>query len=194
MGMGNTLAFSYAPFFFPNNNSIQDLHIHLVAVITIFLGMGLLLACLAPHAVLRLFGGQALESTPHLVGLKGTMPINQLERMIFSTSQGRLTYEPSSIPFTLKNRHPELRLGLEPPWVRDSRPDLADPPILAQHHIFTLIDTGNLTVSIFQAQRPLTMVLICGAEGSMLRAVLCSWRFANDCLYKETVIRVPTST
>lgn len=27
-----------------------------------------------------------------------------------------------------------------------------------------------------------------------MRAVLCSWRFANDCLYKETVIRVPSST
>lgn len=38
------------------------------------------------------------------------------------------------------------------------------------------------------------MALICGAEGGMLRAVLCSWRFASDCLYKETVIRVQTST
>ena len=195
MGMGYTLAFSYAPFFFPGPLIDQGLlRIHLVGVITIFLGMGLLLACLAPHAVLRLFGGQVLESTPHLVGLEGTMPIHQLEKMIFGDSQGRLTYEPSSTPFMVKNRDPELREGREPPWVSDSRPDLADPRILPQHHIFTLVDTGNLTVSIFQARRPPTVALICGAEGGMLRAVLCSWRFANDCLYKETVIRVPTST
>lgn len=194
MVMGYSLAFTYAPFFITNTNSQGNLYIYLVGLIIIFIGMGLLLACLAPHAVLRLFGGQVLESTPHLVGLEGTMPIDQLEKMIFGDSQGRLTYEPSSTPFGFDNRDPDLRLGREPSWIRDSRPDLANPRILPYHHIFTLVDTGNLTVSIFQAGRPPTVALICGAEGGMLRAVLCSWRFANDCLYKETVIRVPTST
>jgi len=190
---GWSLAFTYAPFFISGSNP-DKLYIYLIGIIVIFFGVGLLLACLAPHAVLRLFGGAVLESAPHLVGLEGTMPIAQLEKMIFGDSQGRLTYEPSSTPFGLDNRDPELRLGREPAWVRDSRPDNASPPIFQNHHIFTLVDTGNLTVSIFQARKPPTVALICGAEGGMLRAVLCSWRFANDCLYKETVIRVQTST
>ena len=190
---GCSLAFTYAPFFISGSNP-DKLYSYLVGIIVIFVGVGLILACLAPHAVHRLFGGQVLEAAPYLVGLEGTMPIDQLEKMIFGDSQGRLTYEPSSTPFGFDNRDPELRLGREPAWIRDFRPDQASPPIYPDHHIFTLVDTGNLTVSIFQARKPPTVALICGAEGGMLRAVLCSWRFANDCLYKETVIRVQSST
>ena len=190
---GCSLAFTYAPFFISGSNP-DKLYSYLVGIIVIFVGVGLILACLAPHAVHRLFGGQVLEAAPYLVGLEGTMPIDQLEKMIFGDSQGRLTYEPSSTPFGFDNRDPELRLGREPAWIGDSRPDQASPPIYPDHHIFTLVDTGNLTVSIFQARKPPTVALICGAEGGMLRAVLCSWRFANDCLYKETVIRVQSST
>ena len=190
---GYSLAFTYAPFFIAGPVSYK-LYIYLVGIIIIFIGVGLLLACLAPHAVRRLFGGEVLESAPHLVGLEGTLPIDQLEKMIFGNSQGRVTYEPSSTPFGFDNRDPDLRIGNEPAWIRDSRPDLASPPVHPQHRLFTLVDTGNLTVSIFQAKRPPTVALICGAEGGMLRAVLCSWRFANDCLYKETVIRVQSST
>ena len=190
---GYSLAFTYAPFFISGADP-DKLYIYLAGIIIIFVGVGLILACLAPHTVHRVFGGQVLESAPYLVGLEGTMPIDQLEKMIFGDSQGRLAYEPSSTPFAFDNRHPKLRLGTEPTWIRDSRPDQASPPIYPDHHIFTLVDTGNLTVSIFQARKPPTVALICGAEGGMLRAVLCSWRFANDCLYKETVIRLQSST
>ena len=190
---GYSLALTYAPFFISGANT-DKLYTYLAGIIIIFVGVGLILACLAPHAVHRLFGGQVLESAPYLVGLEGTMPIKQLEKMIFGDSQGRLTYEPSSTPFDFDNRDPELRIGREPDWIRDSQPDQASPPIYPDHHIFTLVDTGNLTISIFQARKPPTVALICGAEGGMLRAVLCSWRFANDCLYKETVIRVQSST
>ena len=190
---GYSLAFTYAPFFIAGPVG-HHLYIYLVGIILIFIGVGLILACLAPRAVRRLFGGDVLQSAPHLAGLEGTLPIAQLEKMIFGNTQGRLTYEPSSTPFGFENRDPELRLGREPAWIRDSRPDLASPPIHPDHRLFTLVDTGNLTVSIFQAKRPPTVALICGAEGGMLRAVLCSWRFANDCHYKETVIRVPSNT
>ena len=152
---GYSLAFTYAPLFFDRQIS-KSVSIYLVGIIVIFIGVGLLLACLAPHAVLRLFGGTVMESAPHLVGLEGTMPIDQLEKITFGDFQGRLTYEPSSTPFGFDNRHPELRLGTEPAWIRDSRPDLARPPIHPHHHIFTLVDSGNLTVSIFQARRPPT--------------------------------------
>ena len=60
------------------------------------------------------------------------------------------------------------------------------------HRLFTLVDTGSLTISIFEAVRPPTVALICGKEGGMLRTVLCSWDFVNDCLYRETVMRMPS--
>jgi hypothetical protein len=60
------------------------------------------------------------------------------------------------------------------------------------HHLFTLADTGRLSVSVFSAERQPTVALICGREGGMLRTVLCSGRFKNDCLYKETVVRMPS--
>ena len=41
-----------------------------------------------------------------------------------------------------------------------------------------------------QAKHRTYLIMLCGREGGMLRAVLCSWRFGNDCLYKETVVRM----
>ena len=192
---GYSLTSTYIPFFISNTNKFYgDLYTYMGGIIAVFIGVGILLACLAPHVVRRLFGGAVLEAAPHLIGLEGTMPKERLEKMIFSDFQGRLTYEPSSPPFGFDHHNPKLRIGRAPAWIRESRPEDSSPPILKEHHIFTLVDIGNLTVSIFQAKRPPTVALICDAEGGMLRAVLCRWRFANNCLYKETVIGVPTST
>ena len=83
----------------------------------------------------------------------------------------------------------KLREGTEPAWVKDPAQPVV-PPISAGHRLFTLVDTGNLTVSIFEAVAPPTVALICGREGGMLRTVLCSWDFVNDCLYKESVMRM----
>ena len=130
----------------------------------------------------RLFGGAVLQTSPHLVGFEGVLPIRDLEKLMFGNYNGRLSYEASSTPFILHHRHPERREGMEPPWIRHDpgKPDIGIPP---GQRLFTLVDTNNLAVSIFTAQRPPTVALICGREGGMLRTVLCSWRFSMDCLY-----------
>ncbi|KAK1778010.1 LOW QUALITY PROTEIN: hypothetical protein QBC45DRAFT_478844 [Copromyces sp. CBS 386.78] len=115
---------------------------------------------------LRLYGG---TSTPNLVGFEGVMPIAQLERIIFGNVEGRLT----------EHRENYERRGREPDWIDNpdsALNDLKDKKLLP-HQLFTLVDMGELTVTIFAAERPPT-------EGGMLRAVLCSWR--------ETVVRMPT--
>lgn len=82
---------------------------------------------------------------------------------------------------------------MEPLWVMSQEEiDGIESTLPRGHHLFTLVDTGSLSVGIFSAQRPPTVALICGREGGMLRMVLCSWMFKNDCLYKETVIRMPS--
>ncbi|MCJ1282079.1 hypothetical protein MMC26_001402 [Xylographa opegraphella] len=160
------------------------------AAILLFIGTGLVLAIFAPSAVRRLFGGAVLQAAPHLVAFEGTLPRADLERIVFGSDAKRLRYEPSSTPFTREFRHPYIRKGVEPDWITKSAPE----PTLPGHHWFTLVDTGNLCITVFQAKRPPTVAFITGAEGGMLRAVLCSWRFANDCHYRETVIRVPSNT
>lgn len=73
-----------------------------------------------------------------------------------------------------------------------NQPELIAQSLPIGHQLFTLVDMGELSVSIFSAERPPTVALLTGREGGMLRAVLCSWRFENDCLYRETVVRMPS--
>ena len=165
-------------------------------VYTIFIVVGCwfmssILALFAPYSVRRLFGGSVLEATARLVAFEGTMTRKHLEREIFGNFRHRLRYEPSSTPFCLYNRDPRERVGTEPAWVRNPS-ESPKPAIPTGHKVFTMVDTGRLTISIFTAEKPPTVALLCGKEGGMLRAVLCSWDFRNDCLYKEAVMRMPS--
>ena len=172
-------------------NLLQDA---LIALVLTCFAISIILSCFAPAAVHRLFGGEVLESSPHLVGFEGTLPISSLERIVFGNNRSRLKYEPSSTPYSREYRDPLIRIGAEPRWITDNRPEDATPTPPPGHRLFTLVDTGNLSVSVFSARRPPTTAVICGSEGGMLRAVLCSWRFANDCLYRETVARMQSAT
>ncbi|KAI1338539.1 hypothetical protein F5Y15DRAFT_407562 [Xylariaceae sp. FL0016] len=163
-------------------------------LVGLFFVIAALLSIFGPVSVRRLYGGQVLQSSSKLVGFEGTMALNKLERVVFGNSQGRLRYEPSSTPIMARSRDGIIRIGTEPAWVTEGRaPTPQEFPLPAGHRVFTLVDTGSLTVSIFSAERPPTVALLCGHEGGMLRAVLCSWQFENDCLYKEAVIRMSSS-
>ena len=48
-------------------------------------------------------------------------------------------------------------------------------------------------MSVVSTERPPVVAVICGREGGMLRALLCSWRFENNCLYRESVVRMRSS-
>ncbi|KAL4871030.1 hypothetical protein BDV12DRAFT_194942 [Aspergillus spectabilis] len=72
----------------------------------------------------------------------------------------------------------------------DIRKKLEFPDI---HRLFTIVDTGRLSVSVIAAERPLVVALICGREGGMLRALLCSWQFESNTLYRETMMRMRSS-
>jgi hypothetical protein len=158
-----------------------------------FLFVFVLLSVAGPLSVRRLFGGKVLQSTSNLVAFEGVMPIAKLERLVFGNDNSRLSYEASSTWLTQYDRHPTQRIGLEPGWIRDERPNQMEGKIPRGHKLFTLVDTGQLSVSIFHAERPPTVALLCGREGGMLRAVLCSWQFENDCLYKESMVRMPSN-
>lgn len=66
------------------------------------------------------------------------------------------------------------------------------PPVPREQKIFTLIDTYTMTATMFYAYHPPTTVLICGQEGGMQRAVLCSYDWRTQTYFRETVIRMKT--
>jgi hypothetical protein len=61
-----------------------------------------------------------------------------------------------------------------------------------RERLFTLVDTYTMTVTLFQAVRPPVAVLICGREGGMQRAVLCSYDWRSQTFCRETVLRMKT--
>ena len=58
--------------------------------------------------------------------------------------------------------------------------------------VFTLVDTYTMTVILFEAVQPPIAVVICGTEGGMQRALLCSQDWTTSTLYRETVLRMET--
>lgn len=190
---GFNLTITWLPFWSDLGGDVNVKTNILAWIVGGFVLVAITLSAAAPFSVRRLFGGKVEKSSPNLVGFEGVMPIHDLEKVIFGNADGRLTYAPSSTPFcALRHaRHVRERKGYEPSWVKDAsiRDERLRDVLPAGHHLFTLVDMGDLSVSIFSAERPPTVALLCGREGGMVRAALCSWRFENDCLYKETVMR-----
>lgn len=130
------------------------------------------------------------------------MLIGKLEKIIFGDVRGRLKYKSSSTPFC--EREPYGRMGREPAWVtqpssQNPRPHsvtagLPPPPLPPGHRVFTLVDTGELRVSIFSAARPPSVALVCGQEGGMLQALLCHYERSTNYLYRECAIRMHSVT
>ncbi|KAL8722803.1 MAG: hypothetical protein Q9225_000752 [Loekoesia sp. 1 TL-2023] len=169
------------------SNDVGLIFLGCVAIIAAFL-----LSLGAPSAVRRLYGGRVMQSAPWLVGFEGVLSAAELENLIFGNNEGRLTYDPSSTPFS--ERDPDERIGVEPKWISDPSPAHPRPVLPKGHRLFTLVDTGSLTVSVFSARRPPSVALVCGREGGMLRAVLCHYERSDNCLYKETVMRMDSVT
>jgi hypothetical protein len=63
---------------------------------------------------------------------------------------------------------------------------------MGRQKVFTLVDTFNMTVTLFSAERPPIGLIVGGSEGGMKRAIACSLDLATGALYRETVLRIPT--
>lgn len=63
---------------------------------------------------------------------------------------------------------------------------------MGQLKVFTLVDTFNMTCTLFYAARPPTVLVVAGSEGGMKRAIAASFDAATGTLYRETVLRIPT--
>lgn len=147
----------------------------------IFLGAVWIVSWFSPLALHQLSNGGRGGVSCHLIGLEGTLSLAEIEKAIYGNCNHRLTYAPSSSTFSQPDA--TLRWGLEPKPTNLPR----------GHRLFTIVDTGDLAVFVIAAERPPVVAVICGHEGGKLRTLLCSWRWDNNCLYRECVVRMRSS-
>jgi hypothetical protein len=175
-----------------NTQSSIDIDMYLVGV-ALFVGCAWIISWFSPWAVRQLCNSGAAGVSCHLIGFEGTMSLREIEKIIYGNFNHRLTYAPSSTIFSKNLRNKKTREGMEPQdpgWWQQEAKNLNVPE---NHRLFTIVDTGNMTVSVIAAERPPVVALICGREGGMVRALLCSWRFEQNCLYRECVMRMRSS-
>ena len=163
----------------------------------IFLLIWVSIVLLTPMLVRIVYGGKFHNVQARFFGIEGYLNPPTVERAIFGGAFGRLKWSVNGSPLSrsITNAQGE-KIGIDP--CRDAntiekveRSKRAKPGDL---RIFTLVDTYNMEITLFEAVRPPTALFICGNEGGMQRAVACFYDWPTQTFHRETVLRVPTET
>lgn len=158
-----------------------------LACINAFITGGAISTLLAmPIMLLYIYSGKFWSTQAHFVGIQGRADLGMAERYLFGFNHGRLRWSTNG---SILSRH-RLKKG----------ECLPVPPDVSEDHagsrpgetLFTLIDTYSMTATCFYAERPPVAVMICGQEGGMQRAVLCSYDWRRQTFTRETVLRMKT--
>lgn len=148
------------------------------------------LSLAAPALILKIYVGKFWATQAMFVGMEGVPEdLGLIEEYLFTSNRGRLTW---SVAGSTHSRHALVEdecVGLRPPL-----PDYRTGNVASgQLPTFTLIDTHTMTAMAFQAARPPTTVVICGQEGGMQRAALCSYDWKRNTFAREQVVRLKTT-
>ncbi len=184
------------------------------AIGAIFLIIALFTVLLSPMLILHIYGGKVWNTQPWLFGFEGHMSLRKIEMKIFGFPSDRLSWAPyaSEMSSHRVNREflDEECEGTDPLLVNESSANDGGVKDGSKMRLFTMVDTntmyvlrkalprprlteiGSRTVTTLRAARPPTIALLCGSEGGMQRAVLCSYDWTTQCLLRETVLRMET--
>ena len=169
---------------------------------SVYIGVGAFLLtialCLilgAPYIIRTLYTGKLWGTQAWFFGFEGYMDISTIENHIFGADMGHLKWSTNGSPLSMHapNAYGEC-IGQDPctnPETAEKVRRAITAP-MGEERIFTLVDTYTLTVTMFSAVRPPVAVALCGAEGGMQRALLCSYDSATQTLYRESVLRMET--
>jgi len=152
------------------------------AVGTLFLVAGIVIAGFLPKLLISLYAGKFWSTQAMFFGMKGIpADLCQVERCLFGINQYRIRWSThgSMLSQAVRKRQDgELEAG---------RPE-------AEHGrtVYTIVDTFTLTATAFYAERPPVAVIICGQEGGIQRAVLCSYDPVTRAFCREVVLRMKT--
>jgi hypothetical protein len=177
----------------------------LVGVAIVFFLIAFTAVASLPYAMLSLYSGKFWSTQAHLIGIEGQVDLEWLEVQLFGFAQGRLRWSQCGSTQSLHRPKPTTNGGkwidnevesIEPkPTPLESAPRGShEEPEKPEHsdRIFTIVDTYSLTVELIRAVHPPSVALICGHEGGMRRALLCSYDYRTSTFHRETVIRMPT--
>ncbi|KAF2471129.1 uncharacterized protein BDR25DRAFT_223590 [Lindgomyces ingoldianus] len=155
----------------------------------------IILMGLSPWLLRVMYLGKFWGTQGWFFGFEGYMDIDTIERQIFGGRLGRLKWTPYGSPLSRhhKNAHgdciaddpcsdPKTKAFVE--QVKNARP--------GEQRVFTLVDTGTMTVTLFVAERPPVCFLLAGSEGGMQRGIGCSYDWTTQTMYRETVLRFET--
>ena len=149
----------------------------------------------SPYLICATHSGKLWGTQAWFFGFEGYLDIQTIESHIFGMYTGRLTWSPSGSSLSCHRRGSyDECIGQDPttdPEV-NQKVQSAQNSSYGEEKIFTLVDTYTMTVTMFAAVRPPVAVLLCGHEGGMQRAVLCSYESKTQTLYRETVLRMET--
>ena len=166
-----------------------------IAIGAMFLSIALFFILLSPYIIRVLYTGKIWGTQAWFFGFEGYMDIATIEQHIFGADMGHLKWSTNGSPLSVHapNEYGEC-IGQDP----ITNPETAEKvkqAINAQmgtERIFTLVDTYTLTVTLFSAVKPPVAVVLCGEEGGMQRALLCSYDWSTQTLYRESVLRMQT--
>ena len=161
----------------------------------LFLAVSLLFTIVSPYIIRLLYTGKLWATQAWFFGFEGYMDIESIEKHIFGADMGHLKWSTNGSPLSMHqpNEHGEC-IGQDPTKNPEtaSRVRAAINAQMGAERIFTLVDTNTLTVTLFSAVRPPIAVVLCGEEGGMQRALLCSYDWSSQTLYRESVMRMET--
>ncbi|KAL9600008.1 MAG: hypothetical protein Q9219_003477 [cf. Caloplaca sp. 3 TL-2023] len=112
----------------PRQTVLYLLHRYFYRGLCVFLSLALLIGFLAPFCIRWIYGGEIMHVQPNLIGIEGTMPIEQLERLTFG----------------ITGKDPWLRY-VDPSGrsLMGGHPAISTESLPAGHRIFTLLDTAS---------------------------------------------------
>lgn len=167
----------------------------------IMLGLSTTVCLSLPPLIEHLYVGKVWSAQPWLFGVEGYMSLPDLERHVFGADRKRLSWSTTGSSLSRhevegSQEHSNFCEGQDPSRYPDIdvRIKKALTSSSDEEKIFMLVDTCTLTVTLFSAIKPPVAVVMCGEEGGMQRALLCSYEWTNNTLYRETVLRMETRT
>ncbi|USP80802.1 hypothetical protein yc1106_08076 [Curvularia clavata] len=161
----------------------------------ILLIYSLVLTALSPWLLRLLYLGKFWDQQCWFFGFEGYMDIETIERQIFGARLGRMKWTAAGSPLSRHYRNAKNECTPIDPTSDPAVAALVEKAKSAgpgEQRVFTLVDTGSMTATLFLAERPPVCFLMAGSEGGMKRLIGCSYDWTTETMYRETVLRIGT--
>jgi hypothetical protein len=155
----------------------------------------LVLMALSPWLLRIVYFGKLWGQQCWLFGFEGYLPLDVIEYQLFGGHLGHLRWTPFASPLSRHHRNTHGECVPDDPTTDPAVAALVQKCKTAgpgDQRLFTLVDTGSMSVTLFTAERPPTCFIMAGSEGGMKRVIGCSYDWTTATMYRETVLRMET--